>query len=236
VHWPWALLSLATEVQKLFSNLATGVLVACALVTTGLVARRELFPAPAIAPAPATRSVPDWRRYASGQRIGPADAAVTVVAFSDYECPFCRATADRLRALRGKYPGELAVLYRQYPLPYHRDATPAARASLCAARQGRFEAYHEELFRLQDSLGTVPWTRIAQRAQVPDAGRFAVCMDGTATDAEIARDVLAGKTLGITATPTLLVNGDLLTGAPEGTLEEMVDRAVRAARRERSGS
>lgn len=217
--------------SKILANLATAVPVACALIVTGLVVRRELFSSPAATASVAleSRTVPDWRSYARGQRMGPADAKVTIVEFSDFECPFCRATAARLRAVRAKYPRDVAVVYRHYPLPYHAHAVEAARASLCAARQGRFEAFHDLLF-AQDSLGMVPWSRLAQSAGVRDPAGFERCMRLPGPSPEIERDLREGARLGVRGTPTLLVNERLLDGAPPGTLEEAVERAVRRAR------
>jgi protein-disulfide isomerase len=216
-------------VNKILANLGAAIPVACAVVVTALVVRRELF-----APPPATaamsvesRTVPDWRSYAEGQRIGPADAKVTIVEFSDFECPFCRATAARLKAVRARYPRDVALVYRYYPLPYHTHAVAAARASLCAARQGRFEAFHDALFARQDSLGVVAWSRLADDAAVPDRAGFDRCMGDPGAPPEIERDLRAGTRLGVRGTPTLLVNDRLLDGAPPGTLEEAVERALR---------
>jgi protein-disulfide isomerase len=206
-------------------------MVLCAVTVTGLVVRREVFsPPPAAAAAEVeSRTVPDWRSYTEGQRIGPADASVTIVEFSDFECPFCRVTADRLRAIRARYPRDVALVYRHYPLSYHKNAVPAAKASICAARQGRFEGYHDALFAQQDSLGLIPWTRLARIAGVPNEAEFEACMQSSAPDAEIERDLQAGTRLGVRGTPAMLVNERFISGAPPGVLEDLVERAVRGA-------
>jgi len=216
--------------NKLLSNAATAVLVCCALVITGLAVRRELGSAAPVA-TPYTeqvRPVRDWRSYASGSRIGPAGAAVTIVEFSDFQCPYCRTMADRLRALRQAHPDEVTLIYRHFPLSYHPHARSAARASFCADRQGRFEAFHDALFAAQDSLDGTGWQRFAGIAGVPDAAAFDACLrDGASLEA-VERDVAAGRKLGIAGTPALLVNGVLITGESLATLEDHVARALDA--------
>jgi len=133
-------------------NVAVAVLTLCALVTTGLVARRELS-TPWTAPAPGVR-IPDWRSFTrEGHRMGPAEAPVTVVVFSDFQCSFCAVLMDRLRTIREARPDEVSVVYRHFPIEGHQHAAPAARASECAAEQGRFEPFHDALFAAQDSIG-----------------------------------------------------------------------------------
>ncbi len=217
--------------KNTLANLSTAVLVVCAVTITALVVRRELVPsASAAAAAPVeTRTVPGWRTYAEGERVGPADAKVTIVEFSDFECPFCRETASRIRAIRERYPHDVALVYRHYPLSYHPHATAAARASICASRQGRFESYHDALFARQDSLGLIAWSRLAADAGVPDVPAFEACMAEAGPSAEIERDLQAGTRLGVRGTPALLVNDRLLYGAPPGVLEDLVERALRQA-------
>lgn len=213
------------------ADLATALLVACAVAVTGLAVRRELFPSVSTAQGTVESArVPEWRSYADrGQRIGPANARVTIVEFSDFECSFCRATAGRIRAIRAKHPRDVALVYRHYPLPYHAHAAAAARASLCAARQGRFERFHDQLFAHQDSLGVIAWSRLARAAGVEEPA-FSGCLESV-TAADIEADVRAGDQLGVHGTPTLLVNDRLLRGAPPGALEDAVERALREAGR-----
>jgi protein-disulfide isomerase len=170
--------------------------------------------------------VRDWRSYAAGTRIGPADAAVTIIEFSDFQCPYCRVMAGRLRELRRKHPGEVALVYRHFPLSYHPYARSAARASVCADEQGRFEAFHDAVFARQDSLSEAAWPRLAKLAGVADAKRFDECLAGAASLARVERDVAAGRQLGISGTPSLLVNDALLTGGGLEALEEQVARAL----------
>jgi protein-disulfide isomerase len=215
--------------KGLLANAVNGLLVVCALLVTGLVVRREFFGA---SPAAAGETVADWSSYAAqGQRAGPADAPVTVVVFSDFQCPACASLAERMKEVRARHPGQVAMVFRHFPLPNHAAAVPAARASECAAAQGRFEALHDLFFAQQDSLGTKPWARFAREAGVADLAAFGRCMQGRDADAAVRRDSEAGMRLGLSATPTLLINGRRVQGAPPlPRLEQLINDELERAR------
>lgn len=217
--------------NRILANAGTAVLVCCALVITGLAVRRELVAARPVATAytDQVRPVRDWRSYATGNRIGPAGAPVTIIEFSDFQCPYCRVMADRLRALRREHPGRVALVYRHFPLSYHPYARNAARASICADRQGRFEPFHDALFARQDSLNDALWARLAEVAGVPDRKRFGECLRSDSSLAQVERDVAAGMRLGISGTPAVMVNDALITDGAPGVLEEHVARALAAS-------
>ncbi len=220
--------------KNILPNLLTGVLVLCALAITGLAVRRELMPAASTAAHAPVRQVDDWASYAEGgHRTGPASASVTIVEFSDFQCPFCRMVAPRLDSLRQRSPVPVAIVYRHFPLDRHPYALAAARASECAADQGRFQEMHDALFREQGAIGQKAWSAYARDAGVPDSAAFARCVEGDGGAARIRRDVAAGNRLGVAATPTLLVNRYQIVGAPPvDTLLAYVVRAAREGRRE----
>lgn len=211
--------------QERLMNAGVGVLVLCAVVVTGLVVRREMGASEA---APPSQLVAGWREYASrGQRTGPASAPVTVVEFSDFQCPACRVLAERLRTLRREDPSKFAVVFRHFPLPNHALAEPAARASECAAAQGRFEPFHDAVFAAQESLSDAAWPELATRSGVPDLAAFERCV-ATGESARVREDISAGMRLGLRVTPTLLINGERVNGAPSlETLRRMIDEAAR---------
>lgn len=206
-------------------NAAIVMLSVCAVVTTSLVVRKELL---SNARVSHVTEVSDWRRIgAVGHRMGPRDAAVTIVVFSDFECPFCGALTKQLRELRREYPKEVAVVYRHFPLSFHRHAIEAVRASECAAAQGRFEAFHDAVFAAQDSIGIVPWEHFAALAGIRDMSAFHDCAARTGPVPALARDTLIGRQLGVRGTPTLLINETLLEGAqPLDTLKLYVARVL----------
>jgi len=151
------------------------------------------------------------------------------VVFSDFQCPACRLLADELDSIRAKRPDDVAVVYRHFPLtPVHPHAEAAAKASECAGGQGRFEAFHDALFREQALVGETEWRHFATAAAVPDLAAFDRCVAGTAPDAAVARDFQAGRDLGVTGTPTLLINERRVQGTPPlPELERYVRRAMR---------
>jgi len=210
------------------SNLYSLVVITCAVVITALVVRRELFPANAARPGAPGPVVADWRRFAEGgHRTGAADAPVTLVVFSDFECPACRALEERLRTLRERRPGRFATVFRHYPLTFHEHALAAARASECAARQGRFAQYHDALFASQETLGYTSWRAFARSAGVADSAAFDQCFAEPGAVPGLVRDTLDAHRLGVTATPTLLVNGRRLNGTPPlEVLEKAIDEAA----------
>ncbi|HEV7589890.1 MAG TPA: thioredoxin domain-containing protein [Longimicrobium sp.] len=198
------------------SAAANVVLIVCAVTVTALVVRQDLFPASRGGQRPhGTERVADWRRYAAqGHRSGPAGAPVDIVVFSDFQCPACRMLAGYLDAIRLEFPDQVAVVRRHAPLPIHQYAVAAAQASECAARQDRFDQFHDALFQAQASIGTAPWSRFAAVAGVPDQPAFDACMAETAPVAALQRDTMDARALKLHSTPTWMVNGVLFRGTP----------------------
>lgn len=209
-------------------NSALVVLAVCALIVTGLLVRREFFPRVEAAALVPTK-VDDWEQYSSrGQRIGPADAKVVIVEFSDFQCPFCKVAARSLAAVRAKYPDDVAIVYRHYPLEAtHPHALTAALASECAGEQAKFEQFHDLLYDRQDSIGVIEWEEFARRAQVPNEDRFQKCLQDSTYLSAVKRDAATARQMKATGTPTILVNNYRFAGAPpEETIEEYVRRAL----------
>lgn len=218
--------------DRLLTN-AVVVMGVAALITTALVVRRELAPLPPSPRYDQPQLVHEWRDYLrEGSRIGPVDAPVTVVEFSDFQCEFCKAHAERLDRLRQAHPGEIAIVFRHFPITErHPHAYQAALAAECAREQGRFEAYRAVLFREQDRIGRTGWSDFARRVAMPDVERFERCVSERRYAGRIAADLKAGKKLGVPATPTILVNQWKLVGAPDDQkLDSLVQDARRAAR------
>ena len=144
--------------KNFLSTATTVVLTLCALVLTGILVRREFFPG---ITATAPREVEHWSQLASaGHTMGPANAPVRILEFSDFQCPYCARLQPTLQAIRAKYPDRVAVVYRHFPLADHPHAMQAALASECAAAQGRFERFHDILFAAPDSISLIS-SRIA---------------------------------------------------------------------------
>ena len=216
-------------------NIATLVLVVCALTVTGLVVRRELFATPrrTAAASRAPQRVTEWRSVADGGRImGPANSAVVITEFSDFQCPYCRRLAPTLKQLRSKYVGQVAVSYRHFPLPRHEHAVAAALASECASEQGRFEEYHDALFQQADSIGKKAWAEFASSAGVANRRAFEQCMSDSTHLSRVNADLAAGQELRVTGTPTVLVNEWRLRGTPAlGVLDSIIQAEITRRKR-----
>jgi protein-disulfide isomerase len=174
------------------------------------------------------RVIEEWRSYATaGNREGPSSAPVTIVEWVDYQCPACRTMASRIDAVLRTYTGQVSVVYRHWPMPYHPHAASAAQAVECAAEQGAFPEMHSFL------MGTRGWYDDATRAVLDfvrsrsrlDESRFVSCFSGPPSPA-IARDTAAVARLGGRGTPTLLINGVYPGTLPDSS---RLDRYVRDA-------
>jgi protein-disulfide isomerase len=212
-------------------NGATVLIALCAVVSTGLLARRELVANRPEARRSAPWRVNDWQRFArGGHTLGSAGAPVTIVVFSDFQCPYCGILMNQLRTLRQKYPSHISVVYRHFPVPSHPHAATAARASECAAEQGRFEPFHDALFEERLAIGLVEWTNFAREAAIPDLPRFEECVHSGRPIPALERDAADAQRLQVAVTPTYLVNDLRFQGVqPADSLEGYVQRAIREA-------
>ncbi len=168
----------------------------------------------------------------NGHLFGDSLALVEITEFSDFECPACAVGALRLDSLRQALPHIVRVRFRHYPLTHlHPHALDAAIAAECAAREGRFNAFHDSLFNEQARLGLHAWSSFANEAGVNDTIAFNRCMKGGEASTVVARDTLVGRRLHITGTPTLIIGDTMWTGIPSvQTLKALVNRE--ALRRE----
>jgi protein-disulfide isomerase len=211
-------------------------LATCACVLTANTLRHEMtgtkLPSGAeVKPRPVP--LRNWRSFAiGGHRIGPESASVIVVEFADFECPFCAQFANGpLKAMQAKYPGKFAVLFRHWPLGFHRFALPTARAAECAARQSRFEQFHDLVYARQDSLGLKTYHDFGRDAGIPDLSAFDRCTTDTATVAAIVEDSRAAESLHANGTPTILINGMMIVGAPDTAMfEDQLKKAMAGSR------
>lgn len=222
---------MVSAIKERLETGATVVLVACALVVTALVLRREFFGTALTSGRSQVVTVPDWRSYSeTGQVMGPTTASVRLVVFSDFQCPYCKILADDLNTLRQRDSQRFAIVYRHFPGPAHRYAAAAARASECAAAQGRFEAFHNALFAEQQAIGRVSWTHFATVAGLHDSTAFNRCQADSASVPALRRDTVDGNRLGIQGTPTFLVNDVAVRGAPGlEALEGLINRSARSS-------
>ncbi len=151
--------------------------------------------------------------------LGPENAALTIVEYADFQCPACAAQHSILKRFIEKYPGQVRLVYRHFPLPQHSFADSAARAAEAAGQQGRFWEMHDLLFENQDKLGPDDIRQYAVSLGL-DATRFENDWNSETASARVSNDFAAGQRLGVNATPTLFINGSPARGAQgEASLE-----------------
>jgi protein-disulfide isomerase len=179
------------------------------------------------------KTVADWTTWVNGgDRIGPDSAPVVLLEFGDFQCPACRQLAlHELRFVREKYPDQLAVVFRHFPMPYHKFAFAASRAAKCAARQHRFDKIYDLLYEKQDSLGKISFDAIAAQSGVADLHSFHACLSDPTVDKAIQADFDRASGQGINSTPSIAINGNMLPMNPDSSeLDYQVRKALRAAR------
>ena len=157
--------------------------------------------------------------------LGPADAPITIVEFSDYQCPYCKRWHDEVYAsLMAAYPGQIRIVYRNLPLTsIHPQAMPAAEASLCAGEQNAFWQYHEKLFENSASLSDDLYPALASDLGL-DAASFESCLAERKYQDEIKADMQFAIGLGVQSTPTFFINGLALVGAqPLDVFQQVID-------------
>lgn len=214
-------------VRKYLGTITDGLLVIAAFVVVILLLRREV-----IGRSHTTASVPpqhaqDWQRFlADGHLIGSVSASVKLVVFADFQCPACAYMHIRVRRLLTEYADKVAVVYRHFPLSIHPTALMAALAAECAADQGKFESFSDVLFVDQQWIGVSDWEDFARAAEVRDLAEFDRCMRERDFADRVRADMAAARELGVVATPTVLVDGVLLSGVTGAELEERVRKAV----------
>ena len=163
--------------------------------------------------------------------IGPDNAPVTIIEFSDYQCPYCQQWHQQVyQKLMAAYPGKIRFVYRDNPLPMHAEAEPAAEAAECAGDQSAYWKYHDDLFSGQYGLGREAFMQYATDLGL-DTKAFAACLDSHRFQGEIEADASDAAQVGINSTPSFVVNGRLLIGAlPFADFKSVIDEELAAAK------
>jgi protein-disulfide isomerase len=161
---------------------------------------------------------------------GPANAPVTLVEYSDFECPYCRQVVPSLQQVMSKYADKVRVEYRQFPLTsIHPNAMGAAHASLCANEQGKFWEMHDLMFEEQKELSLPQLKEKAGRLGL-DQSAFDACMDSNEYAEVIQEDLRSGSLAGVSGTPAMFVNGRPLSGAVDAaTISQIIDEELERA-------
>ena len=142
---------------------------------------------------------------------GRPDAAITIVEFSDFQCPYCKASQDTIKQVLKHYNREVRLVFKHLPLEIHSQAFPSARAAFCAGQQGFFWQYHDALF-ASESLAPEVFSKLAADLGL-NGSRFADCMNTETSSNAVLRDMNEARQFAINSTPTFIINGRMFPGA-----------------------
>ena len=157
---------------------------------------------------------------------GPTSAPVTIVEFSDFQCPYCSRAEAAIKQVLEKYQGKVRFVYRDYPLSFHPFAEKAAEAAQCANEQGKFWEFHDALYADQAKLSVPDMEATASRLGL-NADKFKSCVESGKFTAEVTKDVADATKAGVNSTPSFFINGIAVVGAqgPEA-FSEVIDREL----------
>ncbi|HLT29174.1 MAG TPA: thioredoxin domain-containing protein [Myxococcaceae bacterium] len=164
---------------------------------------------------------------ATGPSMGPEDAKVTIVEFSDFECPYCARGRTVVEEVMKAYPEQVRVVFRHFPLDFHPNAQKAGEAAMCAHDQNKFWEMHDKLFDNQKALGVDALKGYAQELEL-DTQAFNTCLESGKHAQVVRNDMAAGAAAGVTGTPAFFVNGIPLNGAvPFSQFKSIIDEELR---------
>ncbi len=159
---------------------------------------------------------------------GGKDAKVTIVEFSDFQCPFCAKGADILKKIKAKYGNKVKVVFKNFPLPFHNHAEKAAVAGLCANEQSSesFWKMHDEMFAHQDALDEAGLKATAKKIGLK-TDAFEKCLAENKYLAQVKAEMEEGRKIKVKSTPTFFINGQLINGAqPIDVFSEIIDEEL----------
>jgi protein-disulfide isomerase len=158
-----------------------------------------------------------------GPAKGPANAPLVLVVFSDFQCPFCKRVEPTLAEMEKHYAGKVRVVWKNFPLPFHDNAEPAAEAAMAADAQGKFWPMHDRLFANNTALDRESLENDAAAIGL-DLPRFRADLDAQRFKARIEADKQEGSSLGVMGTPAVFINGRKIAGAyPFETFQKIAD-------------
>ena len=168
---------------------------------------------------------------ATGPSRGPENAPVTIVEFSDFECPYCSRANETLAQIAQTYGDKVRVVFRDFPLSFHQNAKKAAEAGHCADDQGKFWEMHDKMFANQRALDVESLKSYAKEIGLDEAA-FNACLDGGEKAALVQANIDAAMELGVRGTPAFFVNGRMVAGAlPFSEFQKIIDKELETAAR-----
>jgi protein-disulfide isomerase len=222
------------EMKKADDKLKSGVSrqgLYAALIKDGLdkAAAPPTPPPPAARPGEPAAGTAYRAEIGNGPMKGAKDALVTIVQWSDYQCPFCSRVEPTIDQVMKEYAGKVRVVWKDLPLPFHQNAMPAAIAARAAGEQGKFWPMHDKLFANQQALDRASLEKYAQELGL-NMARFKAALDTKKHEADIQADVAAGNKIGANGTPAFFINGVSLSGAqPFEAFKSRIDEELKKA-------
>jgi protein-disulfide isomerase len=165
---------------------------------------------------------------AGNPSIGPENAPITLIEFSDYQCPYCESWYQEVYSrLLTDYKGKIRFVYRDFPLSsIHPEAQPAAEAANCAGEQNAYWQYHDALFGRKNGLGAAAYTQYASDLGL-NVEQFKTCVSEHRYKSEVEADFNFASSLGVSSTPTFFLNGMVIVGAqPYEVFKQVIDKEL----------
>ncbi len=157
---------------------------------------------------------------------GPKDAAVTIVEWSDFQCPFCAQAKDLVHQILDAYPKDVQVVFKNYPLPFHQNAMPAAKAAIAAGKQGKFWEMHDKLFENFKTLSQEKYEEWAKELGL-DVAKFKTDMESPETAAQVTAEMKEAGEVGVRGTPSFFINGKQPAGRSFELYKSIIDEAIK---------
>jgi protein-disulfide isomerase len=179
---------------------------------------------PIVQPAAQAQAKPVNINLAGKIPRGDPNAKITIVEYSDFQCPFCSRAKATMDQILKDYQGKVKLYYKQFPLTsIHQYAQKAAEASECAEDQGKFWEYHDKLFDNQGSLDTASLKKYAADLGL-DTAKFNACLDNGDKSSQVNSEQQEGISNGVQGTPAFFINGQFISGAqPYSTFKSVID-------------
>jgi protein-disulfide isomerase len=163
---------------------------------------------------------------ADAPAFGPASARVTIVEFSDFQCPYCSRAASAVKQIKEKYGDKVRFVFRQFPLSFHQNAHLAAEAALAANAQNKFWEYHDKLFANQNALDRASLEKYAKEVGLKPA-EFKKALDDKQFAAKADADMKLGQDVAVQGTPTMFLNGKRVDNPTDFTgISKLIDEAL----------
>ena len=158
---------------------------------------------------------------------GPEDAPVTVINFSDFQCPFSKRSVDYMESALKRYNGKIRYVFKHFPLSFHKMAKPASHAAVAARNQGKFWEYYAKLYSDVKNVSEENLVAYAKELKL-DMDKFNADRTSAETAAKVQEDITQGALFGVRGTPTLFINGERIVGANNSKMEEAIVRHIAA--------